>query len=181
MNAAPELPGKPGDGLDALFGEVYDELRGMARGLLRAYPPNRTLQPTVLVHEAYLRLTRSYRGEGVPRGYFFAAAAESMRRILVEDARRKVSLRRGGNWTRVALDQVQVATDAHPELLLGIDEALEKLAAQHPARAQVVKMMFFGGLTAVETGEALNLCDRTVKRHWAFARAWLFNELKETA
>ena len=79
------------------------------------------------------------------------------------------------------MNQVQVATDAHPELLLGIDQTLEKLAAQHPARAQVVKLMFFGGLTAVEAGEALHLSDRTVKRHWAFARAWLFNELKDTA
>jgi len=179
MNSTPSIPEKSAGVLDALFGEVYNELRGIARGLLRAYPPNRTLQPTVLVHEAYLRLSQSYRGDGIHRGHFFAAAAESMRRILIEDARRKLSLRRGGHWTRIPLEQVQVATDAHPELLLEIDDALQRLTAQHPARAQVVKLMFFGGLTAVEAAEALSLSDRTVKRHWAFARAWLFKEMKD--
>jgi RNA polymerase sigma factor (TIGR02999 family) len=165
--------------LDSLFAEVYSELRGIARGMLRSSPPGRTLQPTVLVHEAYLRLCHTYKSKGVNRGHFFGAAAEAMRRILIEDARRKMTLRRGGNWARVPLEQIQVAADADPKLLLGIDEALEKLSTLHPQRAQVVKLMFFGGLTAMEAGEALNVCDRTVKRHWAFARAWLYNELQQ--
>ena len=174
-----QLPPKPADVLDSLFGDVYNELRGIARNLLKTYPPNRTVQPTVLVHEAYLRLSQSYRGDGMNRGHFFAAAAEAMRRILIEDARRKLSLRRGGDWVRIPLEKVQVATEAHPELLLAIAEALEKLAVQHPQQAQVVKLMFFGGLTAAEAGEAMNLCDRTIKRHWAFARAWLFHEMSD--
>lgn len=165
--------------LDSLFEEVYHELRGMARGMLRSDSPNPTLQPTVLVHEAYLRLCHTFPNECANRGHFFGAAAEAMRRILIEDARKRMTLRRGGKWSRIPLDQIQVATDAHPELLLGVDEALEKLSAEHPLRAQVVKLMFFGGLTAAETGAAMNICDRTVKRHWAFARAWLYNELKE--
>jgi RNA polymerase sigma factor (TIGR02999 family) len=179
LETPPEGTPIPGHSLDSLFEEVYHELRGIARGMLRSSPPNRTLQPTVLVHEAYLRLCRTFPNECANRGHFFAAAAEAMRRILIEDARRRLTLRRGGKWARIPLDKIQVATDAHPEILLGIDEALEKLSADHPLRAQVVKLMFFGGLTAVETGEALNICDRTVKRHWAFSRAWLFSELKE--
>jgi RNA polymerase sigma factor (TIGR02999 family) len=163
--------------LESVFEEVYHELRSVARGVLRAFPPNQTLQPTVLVHEAYLRLSRSFSDSTGNRGYFFAAAAEAMRRILIEDARRKLSLRRGGHWARIPLEQVQVATDAHPELLLGIDEALARLGVEYPERAQAVKLMFFAGLTEAEVGEAMGLCERTVKRHWAFARAWLYQEL----
>ena len=180
MNTRQQVVEKSSEVVEGLFEEVYNELRGMARRLLRAYPPNRTLQPTVLVHEAYLRLSQSYQGDGLHRGHFFAAAAEAMRRVLIEDARRKLRLRRGGHWARVPLDKVQVAADANPELLLEIVEALDRLAAQHPQRAQVVKLIFFGGLTAAEAGEALNLCDRTIKRHWAFARAWLYKELSES-
>lgn len=162
-----------------MFEEVYNELRGIARSMLRNAPPNRTLQPTVLVHEAYLRLCSTFPKVCANRGHFFAAAAEAMRRILIEDARRRLTLRRGGNWARVPLDQIQVASDANPEMLLGIDEALDRLALEFPVHAQVVKLMFFGGLTAAETGVALNICDRTVKRHWAFSRAWLYSELNE--
>jgi RNA polymerase sigma factor (TIGR02999 family) len=165
--------------LNSLFAEVYQELRAIARGMLKTSPPSRTIQPTVLVHEAYLRLSHTYHEKGVDRRYFFGAAAEAMRRILVEDARRRMTLRRGGHWARIPLDQLQVASDAAPETLVCIDEALEKLAIQYPLEAQVVKLIFFGGLTAVEAGEALNVCDRTIKRHWSFARAWLFNELSE--
>ena len=167
------------DALDALFGEVYDELRKMARGLLCTSPPNRTLQPTVLVHEAYLRLSHTYRKDAVSRPYFFGAAAKAMRRILIEDARRKMRLKRGGNWARVPLEDVRVATDAPPKLLLGIDEALGRLATHHPLRAEVVRLMFFAGLTQAEAGECLNISERTVKRHWACARSWLYEELNE--
>jgi len=163
--------------LDSLFSEVYDELRGMARGLLNNTPPNRTLQATVLVHEAYLRLSRSYTKESVNRRHFFGAAAKAMRRILIEDARSKMRLKRGGRWTRVPLQEVQIATDADPELLLNIDEALTRLTAQHPLRAEIVWLMFFAGLTQTETGDCLDISERTVKRHWAFARSWLYAEL----
>jgi len=175
-----EAPAANGDTLNSLFAEVYQELRGMARGMLRTAPPNRTLQPTVLVHEAYLRLCHTYCAHGVNRQHFFGAASEAMRRILVEDARRRMTLRRGGKWARIPLDQLQVASDANPETLVGIDDALEKFSAQYPLKAQVVKLIFFGGLTAAEAGEALSLCDRTIKRHWAFARAWLYRELDES-
>jgi RNA polymerase sigma factor (TIGR02999 family) len=177
MNASETVEPRTDEVLDSMFGEVYNELRDIARVILRAYPPNQTLQPTVLVHEAYLRLVQSYRGDGLHRGHFFAAAAQAMRRILIEDARRKLSQRRGGHWSRVPLDQVQAATDAHPELLLAINEALEGLAAEYPERAEAVELIFFGGLTAEEAGEVMHLCERTVKRHWAFARAWLYQEL----
>ena len=165
--------------MDSLFSEVYDELRGMARGLLQNSPPNRTLQATVLVHEAYLRLNHSFTRDNVNRRYFFGAAAKAMRRILIEDARRKLRLKRGGRWTRVPLQEVEVATDADPELLLGIDEALGRLAKEHPLRAEVVWLMFFAGLTQSETGECLDISERTVKRHWAFARSWLFTEMNQ--
>lgn len=164
--------------MDALFSEVYHELRGMARGLLWHSPPRSTLQATVLVHEAYLRLSQTYRKEPLNRRHFFGAAAEAMRRILIEDARRKLSLKRGGRWSQIPLEEVQVATDAHPEMLLGIDEALGILAQEHPLPAEVVRLMFFAGLTQAEVAETLGICERTVKRHWALARAWLFAELR---
>jgi len=166
--------------VDALFEEVYQELRGIARSMLRSAPPNRTLQPTVLVHEAYLRLSHTFPKECANRAHFFGAAAEAMRRILIEDARRRMTLRRGANWARVPLESVQVGTDANPELLLAIEEALSRLAGDYPLQAQVVKLMFFGGLTAAEAASTLNICERTVKRHWAFSRAWLYNELKDS-
>ena len=149
----------------------------MARGLLVNTPPNRTIQATVLVHEAYLRLSHTYRKDSVNRAHFLGAAAKAMRRILLEDARRKLSQKRGGKWSRVPLWEVQVATDADPELLLSIDEALTRLAVNHPVEEEVVRLMFFAGLTQAETGECLDISERTVKRHWAFARSWLYAEL----
>jgi len=151
----------------------------MAGMMLRGKPTGQTIQPTVLVHEAFLRLKLSDRHQWVSRAYFFGAAAEAMRRILVENARRKGTLRRGGKWVRVSLETVQLATDASSDLLLLIDEAISKLAVDYPKQADVVKLMFFAGLTAKEAAEALGVTDRTVKRHWAFARAWLYEELSE--
>lgn len=153
----------------------------MARQILLSKPAGQTLQPTALVHEAYVRLTHNLEdGERswVNRAHFMGAAAEAMRRILIEDARRKMTLRRGGNYVRVNLENVRVASDADPDLLLTMDEAITRLAALHPVKAEVVRLLFFGGLTAGEAGEVLGLTDRTVKRHWAFARAWLFEELQ---
>jgi RNA polymerase sigma factor (TIGR02999 family) len=153
----------------------------MARHIMLAKPPGQTLQPTALVHEAYVRLLQNVEDGQKPwvnRAHFMGAAAQSMRRILIEDARRKRSLRRGGSYVRVKLESVRVASDADPELLLMLDEAVSRLAALHPVKAEVVRLLFFGGLTAVEAGEVLGLTDRTVKRHWAFARAWLYEDLR---
>lgn len=151
----------------------------MARGVLYHYPPNKTLQATVLVHETYLRLSHTCSKDHIDRKYFFGAAAKAMRRIFIEDARRKLSLKRGHRWTRVPLEDVHVAADASPELILSIDEALNRFEETDPQRAEVVRLLFFAGLTQAEAAECLNISERTVKRHWAYAKAWLYDELSE--
>lgn len=174
--------GRTAEELGELFDRVYGELQGMARKIMLAKPPGQTLQPTALVHEAYVRLLHNMEDgqrEWVNRAHFMGAAAKAMRRIIIEDARRKQSLRRGGNYVRVRLESVRLPSDADPDLLLTLDEALERLAKDHPGQAEVVRLLYFGGLTAEEAGEVLGITDRTVKRHWAFARAWLYNELKD--
>lgn len=170
------------ESLGGLFDRVYAELRSMARQIMLSKPPGQTLQATALVHEAYLRLLHNTEGARQPwvnRAHFMGAAAEAMRRIIIEDARRKKSLRRGGDYVRVNLEQVRVASDADPTLLLTLNDAIDRLAAGHLVQAEVVRLLFFGGLTAVEAGEVLGLTDRTVKRHWAFARAWLYEDLNK--
>jgi RNA polymerase sigma factor (TIGR02999 family) len=157
---------------------VYDELRKLAAQRLAHEKPGQTLQATALVHDAYLRLlgaddAQKWNG----RGHFFAAAAEAMRRILVENARRKQRVRHGGELQRIDLDsQLQVSTDADDNLL-ALDEALERLAAEEPQAAEAVKLRYFAGLTIEETALALNISVRTVNRHWAYARAWLYHQL----
>ena len=158
---------------------VYEELRKLAAHKLANEAPGQTLQPTALVHEAWLRLVRTDGPQFENRAHFFAAAAEAMRRILVENARRKHRLKRGGQYERVSLDQVQLATESDPATLLSLDAALEKLGAQHPDKAALVKLRFFGGLTLPEAAQALGLSLTTAKRHWTFARAWLYGELAE--
>jgi RNA polymerase sigma factor (TIGR02999 family) len=166
---------------------VYDELRRLAAERLANEKSGQTLQPTALVHEAYLRLVASP-GRASPgrepgevqfngRGHFFAAAAEAMRRILVESARRKGRHKHGGGRERIDLDQIDPARDEAAERLLAIDEALDRLAAEDPAAAAVVKLRFFAGLTVEESAAALGVSTRTVNRHWEFARAWLFEQL----
>ncbi|MHC1767248.1 MAG: sigma-70 family RNA polymerase sigma factor [Verrucomicrobiia bacterium] len=157
---------------------VYEELRKLAEQKMAREAPGQTLQPTALVHDAWLRLV------GGPterrwdsRGHFFAAAAEAMRRILVENARRKSRLKRGGQWERVPLEQVQVATDSDPATLLSVDEALTKLAAEHPEQARLAELRFFIGLSLPEAAQVLHVSETTAKRHWTLARAWLFQEL----
>jgi RNA polymerase sigma factor (TIGR02999 family) len=157
---------------------VYDELRKLAAARMAEEKPGQTLQATALVHEAYVRLVgpnqdRPWNG----RGHFFAAAAEAMRRILVETARRKGRLRHGGDRVRVDLDRLDPAGDEANDRLLAVDGLLDRLAAEDPAAAAVVKLRFFAGLTAEEAAAALGISLRTANRHWAYARAWLFQRL----
>jgi RNA polymerase sigma factor (TIGR02999 family) len=140
-----------------------------------------TLQPTALVHEAWLRLAGH--DAQVPfanRAHFFAAAAKAMRRILIERARRKGAEKRGGDWQRIDLDKVEIAAEADDDTLLLVNEALEKLAKEDASAAEIAKLRFFGGLTLEEAGQVLGVTDRTAKRYWAFARAWLFDEMRQT-
>ena len=149
---------------------VYEELRKLAAG--------QTLQPTALVHEAWLRLVGDGDQKWDNKGHFFAAAAEAMRRILIENARRKHALKRGVHLERVNLEDVEAAILADGETLLLVNEALEKLEQEDPEAAQLVKLRFFAGMTNEEAGRALGVSARTAKRYWTFARAWLFRELR---
>jgi len=168
---------------------VYDELRRLATGRLACEAPGQTLQPTALVHEAYLRLVgnplRPTADQGKPgghwdsRAHFFAAAAEAMRRILVENARRKKAARHGGELRRVALDDLDLAVPGEPDELLLLDEALMKLAQEDAAAATLVKLRYFSGLSVEEAAEMAGLPRATAYRHWSFARAWLLARMKD--
>jgi RNA polymerase sigma factor (TIGR02999 family) len=158
---------------------VYDELRRLAAQKLAHEAPGQTLDATALVHEAYLRLlpgpTPTARWDH--RGHFFAAAAEAMRRILIENARKKGRLRRGGGRRRVDLDDAHRVADMPDDDLLDLDDALKRLAALDPTRAELVKLRFFAGLTMPEAAAALGISLATAERYWAFARTWLYAEL----
>jgi RNA polymerase sigma factor (TIGR02999 family) len=161
---------------------VYDELRRLAAQKLLHEAPGQTLQATALVHEAYLRLVDVEQAQHWnSRGHFFAAAAEAMRRILIERARRRRRDRHGGGLQRVNLDQLDIAAEESSDELLALDAALEKLVAEEPEVAQVVKLRYFAGLTIEQTAESLGISVRTANRHWAFARAWLYQHLQEKA
>ena len=171
--------GEP-DAAEQLLPFVYDELRRLAAQKLARESPGQTLEATALVHEAFMRLV----GSGTPtgwngRGHFFAAAAEAMRRILVENARRKRRLRHGGGRQRLDLEQLDLMAESASDNLLALDEALEKLAAEQETAAKVVKLRYFAGLTIQQTAEALGISVRTANRHWAFARAWLYQEISK--
>jgi RNA polymerase sigma factor (TIGR02999 family) len=160
---------------------VYEELRKLAAVRMANEAAGHTLQPTALVHEAWLRLA----GNDAPaqfanRAHFFAAAAEAMRRILIERARRKSAEKRGGDWQRIDLDRVEIAAKADDDTLLLVNEALEKLATEDASAAEIAKLRFFGGLTLEEAGQVMGVTDRTAKRYWAYARAWLFDEMRQT-
>ena len=159
---------------------VYDELRKLAAHRLAHQTPGQTLQPTALVHEAYLRLVGDPEGQDWDsRGHFFAAAAEAMRRILVENARRKGRRKRGGSLLRHDLDAAEeVAVPEVREDLLALDEALTKLAATDPKAAALVKLRFFAGLTGEQTAQALGISPRSADLLWSYARAWLFEKLQ---
>jgi RNA polymerase sigma factor (TIGR02999 family) len=157
---------------------IYDELRRLAAQRLTQEKPGQTLQATALVHEAYIRLVDGEKAQHWnSRGHFFGAAAEAMRRILVNRARDKGRLKRGGQLQRVDLEKIELATDAPNVDLLAIDESIELLTAENPECANVVKLRFFAGLSIDETAAALGISASTAKRHWAYARAWLFDAL----
>jgi RNA polymerase sigma factor (TIGR02999 family) len=160
---------------------VYDELRKLAAARMAEERADHTLQPTALVHEAYLRLVEG----AVPnatwgsRGHFFAAAAEAMRRILVDQARRKRRPKHGGDRQRVHLDEAVAITDS-PDDLLALDEALAKLGREEPRKAELVKLRFFAGLTIPEAAKMLGISTATAERYWSYARVWLYAELYES-
>lgn len=158
---------------------VYAELRKLAAFKLAQQSPDQTLQPTALVHEAYLKLLGDGSHSWNDRRHFFAAAAEAMRRILVDRARRKAAVRHGGGLQRVDLDDVLAATEATDENILLMNEALEKLAVHDAQTAELVKLRFFAGLTFPQAAEVLGLSERTAKRMWTYARAWLFKEIQK--
>ena len=163
---------------EALLPLVYEELRTLAAQRLAQEKPGQTLQATALVHEAYLRLVGDDGRSGWNgRGHFFAAAAEAMRRILVESARRKGRARHGGGRRSVSLDRLDLAADEASEAILDLDEALGQLAAEEPSIAELVKLRYFAGLTAAQAAEALGISVRTANRDWAYAKAWLFQRL----
>ena len=162
---------------DALLPLVYDELRRLAAHRMAGEAPGQTLQATALVHEAWLRLGGDDQPSWQNRAHFFAAAAEAMRRILIDNARRKNYLRHGGGAERVNLDGLDLAASVDDEQLLALNEALDHLAAHDATKAQVVKLRFFAGLTNEQVARVLGVSEPTVKRHWTYARAWLFREM----
>jgi len=171
--------------VEQLLPLVYDALRKLAAQRLAQEKPGQTLQATALVHEAYIRLVASGNSPQPAaqarawnsRGHFFAAAAEAMRRILIEDARRKQRLRHGGGRKRIDLDQLELSADSTSPSIFALDDALEKLAAEEKAAAEVVKLRYFAGLTIEQTAAALQISVRTANRHWAYAKAWLYQQL----
>lgn len=160
---------------------VYDELRELARAKLAREQPGQTLQPTALVHEAWLRLGGGNQPAWANRAHFFAAAAENMRRILVDNARRKRAIRHGGDLAKVSASETGfdfAGPGGDDDELLLVHEALDALAAQDPRKAELVKQKYFVGLTLEEAAEVLGISERTTKRDWAYARAWLFEEVQ---
>lgn len=158
---------------------VYEELRRLARHKLAHEDPGQTLQPTALVHEVWLRLAESTRQTWHGRQHFFAAAAEAMRRILVDRARRKRRIRHGGEMQRVDWEIVDLPIARDDEKCLRVHEALERLARVEPRKAEVVKLLVFAGLTIQEVATALDVNEKTVRRDWTFARAWMSRDLKD--
>jgi len=157
---------------------VYAELRRLAAARMANQPPGQTLQATALVHEAYLRLKHSGREEWANRAHFFAAAAEAMRQILVENARRKRALRHGGGQQRVDVEEVSLSIEVDEDKILQVDEALELLRKEDPSKAEVVKLRCFVGMNHEEIAQVLGVSEKTVKRYWAYAKVWLFQHIK---
>lgn len=164
---------------DQLLKAVYDELRRLAAARLARERPGQTLQATALVHEAYLRLVGNEDACWENRAHFFGAAAEAMRRILVEAARRKGRIKHGGDRQRRELDEADFVELPAALDLVALDEALDKLAAEDRVKAELVKLRYFTGLTVQQAGEMLGISRATADRYWAFARAWLYNEIRK--
>lgn len=164
---------------DQLLALVYEELRRLAAYKMTQEAPGQTLQPTALVHEAWLKLIGAGERKFENRAHFFAAAAEAMRRILIDRARRRQTQRHGGQYERVELQETGLAAPADDDQMLAVDEALEKLSREHSLQAQVVKLRYFGGMTNEEIAQALDLSVSTVKNYWTFARAWLFDAIRD--
>jgi RNA polymerase sigma factor (TIGR02999 family) len=164
---------------EGLLPLVYDELRRLAAQRLAQEKPGQTLQATALVHEAYVRLVGDDARSWNSRGHFFAAAAEAMRRILVDAARRKNRIRHGGGHKRVELDEACPLSEAPSDDLLALDEALTRLAAREPVRAELIQLRFFAGLTMAEAARVLGISLATAERYWTFSRAWLYAEVAD--
>jgi len=165
---------------EKLLDVLYDELRRLAKSKMARESPGQTLQPTALVHEAWLKLVGAKNPKFENRAHFFAAAAEAMRRILIDRARRKLRLRHGGSFERVDLMGKELAAPEADAQLLAVHEVLDDLAKDHPIEAEVVKLRYFVGMTNQETAQVLGVSIGTVKNHWMFARTWIFNEIKNS-
>ena len=164
-----------------LLAQVYEELRQLAAARMANESETQTLQPTALVHEAWLRLNGPSQGQWQNRGHFFAAAAQAMRRILIERARRRGRLKHGGGQPHVDLSEIELPGRAPDERLLALNEALDQLERADPAKARVVLLKFFGGLTNAEVAETLELTERSIERQWAFARVWLLRVMRSNS
>lgn len=162
---------------DQLLPLVYGELRALAASKMARQPAGMTLQPTALVHEAWLKLAGNPGLSWRNRQHFFRAAAEAMRQIIIDRARRRLSLRHGANAPHQDLDEIEIAAPAREEVLVRLDEALAELRSASPERADIVTLRFFGGLSEPEIAELLQISERTVQRQWRYARAWLFDRL----
>jgi len=165
--------------IERLMPLVYDELHRRAAGYMRQERSDHTLQPTALVHEAYLKLVEQRDATFRHRAHFFAVAAKMMRRILIDHARARLSAKRGGEQNPVSLEDADNLRTDTPHGLLAVDEALKRLESLDPRQEQIVEMRFFGGLTVKETAEVLGVSTRTIEREWTIARAWLYVQLKE--
>jgi RNA polymerase sigma factor (TIGR02999 family) len=174
-----ELRAGDASALDRLLPLVYDELRQIAHRQRRVQPGSGTIDTTALVHEAYLKLVGHSAGDSASRAHFFAIAARAMRQILIDQARKHGTLKRGGMWKRVTLDDGVAAVEQQADLLLALDDALARLAQFNERLSRIVECRFFGGLTEQETATALDLSERTVRRDWLKARLWLYGELVE--
>ena len=176
----PDISAAAGNGADGeLLAQVYDQLRAIARARLAHEAPGHSLQATELVHEAYLKLRGDLPAGDSDRARFFHLAAEAMRRILIDHARAKGRAKRGGGSAkRSAADVAELAADQDPDEILALDEAIQRLETQEPDSARIVKLRFFAGLTVPEVAQITGMSERTVKREWQYARAWLFRELE---
>ena len=165
---------------DELLPLVYGELRKLAASKMANEAPNQTLQPTALVHEAWLRLVGETNPKFDGRAHFFAAAAEAMRRILIDNARRKKAIRHGGDQQRLGIHELEIAAAGKDEEMLAVNEALEKLAAHDPAKADLVKLRYFAGMNNAEVAALMGVSEPTVKRQWTYAKTWLLAAIESS-